>query len=365
MSSRTRAAATLGALALASLQPDLAHAHHPSGVANTGGAGPINTISATTLERDASSVSVMFEATKFAAFSDTQLADFAGRHIHAHSIDAILMPSLSYAYGLTNDLTVSLRLPYVIRTDIRAGEHAHGHGGIISNTAEAFGDADGLGDLTALAQWRILNNPATRTEWAVLFGVKAPTGATDRTGAGELLETEFQPGSGSWDGLIGLAATQRFNGWALDASALYTLGTRGAQDTDLGDRLQYGIAVSWRMLGEAHAAERMHAGVYVPTHGRTDASHDTHVHPAPPRGPSGPALDLVLELNGEWHAHQTIAGVQDANSGGHVLYLAPGLRLSAQSWSGFVSVGVPVVNDLNGVQAEADWRVVTGVSVGF
>jgi hypothetical protein len=40
--------------------------------------------------------------------------------------------------------------------------------------------------------------------------------------------------------------------------------------------------------------------------------------------PKGPALDLVLELNGEWHDHQRIAGVNDPNSGGNVVFLSPG-----------------------------------------
>jgi hypothetical protein len=30
-----------------------------------------------------------------------------------------------------------------------------------------------------------------------------------------------------------------------------------------------------------------------------------------------------------------------------------------------VSLGVPVINDLNGVQAKPDWRVITGASVAF
>jgi len=36
-----------------------------------------------------------------------------------------------------------------------------------------------------------------------------------------------------------------------------------------------------------------------------------------------------------------------------------------ERWSGFVSVGVPILNDLNGVQAEPDWRLLTGVAVNF
>ena len=100
-------------------------------------------------------------------------------------------------------------------------------------------------------------------------------------------------------------------------------------------------------------------------HGGPKAGGHRHAHQEPPPPPPGPKLDLVLELNGEWHAHQTIAGVRDENSGGNVVYLSPGLRLSWDKWSGFASVGIPVVNHVNGVQAEPDWRLLTGVAVNF
>ena len=73
----------------------------------------------------------------------------------------------------------------------------------------------------------------------------------------------------------------------------------------------------------------------------------------------------MLELNGEWHGHQVIDGVKDPNSGGNVVYLSPGVRYSVDKWSAFVSVGFPIVNQVYGVQAEPDWRLLTGVAVSF
>jgi hypothetical protein len=73
----------------------------------------------------------------------------------------------------------------------------------------------------------------------------------------------------------------------------------------------------------------------------------------------------VLELNGEWHAKQVEGGVKDQNSGGNVIYISPGLRLSMDKWSGFVSVGIPVIRDPNGIQAEPDFRIATGISLAF
>jgi hypothetical protein len=358
-----RKTTALAALAALVLVPP-AFAHHPSGVSSTGGAGPIATISASTLEEGGSAAAVFFEMVKIDAFSDAQLKTFAGQHIHVHSLDAILAPTLVYAYGVTNDLTVIARLPFLIRQDIREGHHSHGAGG---NSVDERRDAAGIGDATLLGQYRFFNNKATRTEAALLVGVKAPTGRTDvYDSAGERFEAEFQPGSGSWDGLFGLALTQRSGAWSFDANVLYQLVTKGALETDLGDRFLYNAAVSYRLTsGPAAPAGRMNLGALPEPmyHGGPKGSpKPKHEEPAQPPGPS---VDLVLEINGEWHDHQVEAGVKDPNSGGNVIYLSPGLRVSHGNWSGFASVGLPIVNNLYGIQAEPDWRLLTGVAVSF
>ena len=76
-------------------------------------------------------------------------------------------------------------------------------------------------------------------------------------------------------------------------------------------------------------------------------------------------IDAVLELNGEWQAKQTISGTTDPNSGGNVVFLSPGMRIASNRWSGFVTVGLPIINDLNGLQSEQNYRLFGGVLVGF
>ena len=342
-------------------------AHHPSGATSTGGAGPIGTISATTLDQGQGAAALFFEMVKINAFTDAQLKTFAGQHIHAHSLDAILAPTLVYAYGVTKDFTIIGRVPVIVREDIREGHHSHGPGG---NSVDERGDSAGIGDVTLLGQYRFYNNRSSQTEMAVLLGIKIPTGRSNLTDAlGERFETEFQPGSGSWDGLFGLAYTQRFGAWSFDANILYQLSTTGAQATDMGDRFLYNAAVSYRLFGSNSKAlsGRMNAGAPFAEqpmyHGGPKAHHHHEEPPAP--APRGPALDVVLELNGEWHGHQVIDGVTDANSGGNVLYLSPGVRYSVDKWSAFASVGFPIVNQVYGIQAEPDWRLLTGVAVSF
>jgi hypothetical protein len=340
-------------------------AHHPGGPGNTGGAGPIVTIPATTLEQGHFGVATWYEFSRLGGLNDAQLIQAASKHNHAHSIGTIQSASSAVAYGVTDDWTLALRLPYVLRTNIREGHHEHVHGGGVLNTVDARGDSRGFGDAVLLAQGRFLNNVMTGTQAAFLIGVKAPSGVTSRHDAeGLLFEAEFQPGSGSWDGLFGLAMTQRFGAWSLDGNVLYQLTTTGTQDTNLGSRFLYNAAVSYRVVGatsDAHAAFA-HAGH---EHKRS-AKHDhkkgaAHTHVETPSW----AVDLVLELNGERHEMQKIAGVQDVNSGGTTVLIAPGIRVSYGSVSGFVSVGLPVVNQVNGLQSKTDYRVISGLAASF
>jgi hypothetical protein len=78
------------------------------------------------------------------------------------------------------------------------------------------------------------------------------------------------------------------------------------------------------------------------------------------------AWDVVLELNGEWREKLEIAGDVDGNSGGNVLFLSPGVRLTVSERVALaLSFGIPIATALNGAQVEPDYRIVSGVSVSF
>ena len=314
-------------------------AHHPGGGgANTEGSGPINTIPATTIEQGHAAVAAVYEHTRFGGLTDQQLIDAAAQHIHAHSIKTIQVPSINAAYGVTNDFMISARLPFVLGTDIREGHHSHGPEG---NTVDACGDSSGIGDMTFLGQYRFPQRPFG-LEMAVLFGIQVPTGATnERDNFGNLFEAEFQPGSGSWDPIFGMAFTRRVGPWSFDANWLYQVVTTGTQDTDLGDQFRYNFAVSYRVIG--YSGDPMAALAHDPPEGHRHSRGHTHSHigKAPHvHAPAAPVfgLDLILELNGEIDQKEKVAGVVNANSGGSVLYLSLGIRASYGQFSAFASV---------------------------
>jgi hypothetical protein len=137
-------------------------------------AGPITTISATTLATDQLALGVRGEAIVPDRFEDTELAGFAASGQEGvHSLDRLTSVSIGAAYGITNDLTVSLRLPFIWRNGIRESEIEDGEA-----EAHLHGSSRGLGDLTVMTQYRPITEAAHGVDVALLAGLKMPTGKT-------------------------------------------------------------------------------------------------------------------------------------------------------------------------------------------
>jgi len=311
--------------------------HAALGLGGSAGS-PINTESALTLPAGRWSAGWRSEYINQRRFSDQRLED-----TELHSTDGLWANTLVLAYGVSDDLTLALRLPHVQRFDAREAEHHHhdepGEGGRGAEIAE-LGDPDGLGDTTLFGEYRFFQAADQRTHLALLAGIKAPTGDTGRGGGGARLETELQPGSGSWDSLLGLAATHLGGPLSWDASLLYSFVNPGAQSTDLGDVFGYNLAASYRL-----------GGARPPSPYDLEQAHN---------------WDLVMELNGEWRDREQIHDTDQGDSGGNVVYLSPGVRyLNGGGWSLALSLGVPVVQDLNGTQVEPDYRVISSAHVAF
>jgi hypothetical protein len=296
-------------------------ATHVSVSSVSGQSGPITTVTASTLKKRTVSLEIQSEIINFDTFSDRELVSFAEQDKKIHNINSLLNYSAGIAYGITDDMTLNLSIPYVVRRDIRESEppdEIHEHG-----------DAEGIGDISLRAHRRFVRK--TDMDMTLLAGMKVPTGETTKADDhGERFETEFQPGSGSWDPFLGIAVTKRFGKLSLDGNVLYTLVTEGSQDTDLGDKFNYNIAFA-----------------YGPYSGTT-------------------SVDFIIEGNGIWVAKQDVNGNKDDNSGGNVVYISPGVRISfGNTISAYVSYGYPVLQDMNGDQNEIDYRMVLGINAGF
>jgi hypothetical protein len=339
----------LGASLLALNSPALADHVGPNGVGSGGG---LSVFAPDTLDANHFALGFRMTYTRPERRSDEDLEALAGQHIHAHNTDYNLNASLGVAYGITHHLTVSAELPYMRRDDLREGTHAHS-GGAAVNGVEQLGSVTGMGDMNLLAKYRIGEGEKFRV--ALIGGLKVPTGSTHkRSTEGERLETEHQPGTGSWDPIAGASASATMGALRVTASALYQFSTKGAQRTQLGDRLQGGIALSHRFGPAPHE----HSESANHHHGDELDEHDEeHAHSS---------WDAFGELGGEWEGRQKIDGQVEEASGGKWLYVAPGVRFnSASGWSAAAAIALPVWQETRTSHPDNRFRLTLSLARSF
>lgn len=316
----------------------MALADHGSMGFGIGTASPIVTQTGVTLPTGMWAGGVITQYIDFKSTSDQQLLAAQQSNGDVHSVYTYLQPSLFAAYGVTDDLSLGLRIPYVLRSGVHSPS---GEAGEEGNTINHLGDPSGFGDVSLFGQYRFFHTQDNLNHASFVVGLKTPTGATGvKTTLGDPFELHHQPGSGSWDPSFGLSFTRAMGQFSFDSSVLYTIATQGAQQTNLGDVFDYNIAVSYAFGAPARNA--------------LFASSNN----AP--------WTAVLELNGTRREHQKASGVSDPNSGGNTLYISPGVRYSGgKSWNTALSFGVPIVNDPNGYQTNPDYRIVYRFVVAF
>jgi hypothetical protein len=338
---RLSKAALLGSVALSLSSPALAHHAGPTGIGGNGGG--LAVYGPETLEAGKGAVGLQVTYLRTGQRPDTVLEDLAAQEIHAHDTDYILNAAFGVAYGLTDRLTMTAELPYVRRQGLREGEFSPLSGGEITE----LGDVAGIGDMSLLAKYRLVGG--SESGFALIGGIKFPTGSTHAASAdGERLETEHQPGSGSWDYYLGGAFGTEFGWVSLDASLLYQLSTTGAQSTRLGDRLQAGIALSHSFGPPEH-------------HHDEDEEHgeerDEHRHQS---------WGVFIEAVGEWEGRQRVAGAIERDTGGTALWLTPGVRFnSASGLSLTAAAGIPVWQDIRPAHADNRLRLTLALSKAF
>ncbi len=249
----------------------------------------------------------------------TEAVDPSGTEVRVRTTPVAIV------YGLRARLSLVAVLPFVDKQASFAGGAAE----------QPTGGDGGLGDALFLAKWRFYkrDQPLGTFHVATELGVKAPTGAHDLEGTGgRLLPPELQRGSGSWDPVANLITT-------------YVPAAGRGRWTLTGD-------VGVRLTTEANAVE---VGNWVGYDGMVKY----RVHPV--RHP-GRDTFLLLELNGRWQDRAHVGGRVANNTGGHVMYLSPGIQfLLRRNLILEGGVQVPVMNDLNGTQLAPGTRVLAGV----
>jgi len=192
----------------------------------------------------------------------------------------------------------------------------------------------GLGDVVLMGRYALMQQKSG--DWLNLAfgaGLKLPTGDADGendppfSAAHKYLGPGGQLGTGSWDPKFELGATKFVGRSRFDAHFMYTLPGDGAHDSRKGNQFKYDF-------GYGYALNKY--------------------------------FDLELELNGVDQQRHWYDGSAARSTGGHTVFITPGVHWKITDSSHF-SVGVPLVvyRDLNGYSATPDRNSRYGLGEDF
>lgn len=287
-------------------------------------AGPIITIPANTLDKNTFVLGFGLTFTDSSRFDYTKLNRLNRKNLHAHSMDSGLNLNLNLSYGITDDFTMSMVLPFVARYGLITTD--------LGNTIDD-GNSMGLGDISFLAKYRLLQSQDENTSFAALLGLKIPSGDTNEENEFSFkLSSDDQPGSGSWDPIMGLSFSQIFKErFFFDSNLLYVLSTPGKQNTIVGDRAMFnlGLSTSFDKLSSKNFK-----------------------------------TSIACELNGLWQEKVESYGIKDPNHGGLIISLSPGLKLNYKNKiiNNFY-LSLPIIQELNGEQSGLNIQL--GYNINF
>ncbi len=304
-------------------------------------AGPINTLPGYTLPEGKTSFIFGTSFINNGRISQSGINTLFATDSEAEDSYGTLRFNLAAAHGFTDKFTAMINIPYTLNFDIREYEDGE---------TEHEGNAIGFGDMTLLGQYNVVHLEESGLDASLLAGIKLPTGNADvKTNDNKPFGTAEQPGTGSFDPLLGVAVSKTLGDFNLDASFLYKLSTEGKLNTDIGDVKKYDIALSY------------------PVHHRPKGSPakdfnflERHI----PEHIFGKDIgwDLILEINTISRGAPEVEGVAKENYGNTTVYLSPGLRMIYDNrWILNMNVGFPIIDSRDGIQGGEDLQVFVGL----
>lgn len=188
---------------------------------------------------------------------------------------------------------------------------------------------NGLGDLNLIARYTAYSRdyPSGTFRIAPLAGVKLPTGDDDL----EPITTDsidFQFGGVS-------SITYDFGRNEVDADIIYRVNTE-ADNFEKGDGFVYDLAYEFRVYPWTLPEVGVPNFIY-----------------------------LVAEANGLFSQKSNLNSNTINDSGGHILFLSPGLQFATKRYIPESSIQLPVNQDLNGNQVETDFVLTAGFRVNL
>jgi len=286
-----------------------------------GGLSGQSAFSAQTQKKNQFSLSFLFEYQDWKHFDPVEAHELHEEGRDAHSRRSDSMYNAVIGYGVTDNLTLTLQLPFVIRETRQVEDH------------DFLGQSErsaGQGDLITFGKYRFYDKLFGAT---AIFGVKAPTGRTsEKDKQGERFEPEEQPGTGSTDFMFGMAINKSFGRFTVDGSVLYQLKGTGTQDYEFGDIVR----------------ANLHGAYAIKERGKY------------------PGVQLLAGVNAllAEKDHENAERIRD--SGGTTMFFSPGLSSQlTDRLNSSATIMLPVLQNLGGAHQEVDYTILLSIGYSF
>lgn len=228
-------------------------------------------------------------------------------------LKSMLISSIGAKYGITDKITVSALLPYVFLTT-------------------SLGNDQALGDLILLGTFGLYSKREVNV--ALSAGIELPTGQQKGS---SFDNTTIVVGSGSFDPMLGLSVSKRWNKALLQFNTIGKYTTSGFDKTNFGSLSIQNLALAYQLKGPDAAC--------------TDSLTKNKEF----------RWTVSGGYYGEWLGAINTDGDVDPNSG---YYLGFGTLGTAVSFKGFsipLTFSMPFIQHLNGSQSNAGYRVRLGI----
>jgi hypothetical protein len=235
-------------------------------------------------------------------------------------LKSMFIPSIGLRYGISNKITVSALLPLVfLQTD--------------------NGNDNGVGDLMLLGTMKVFSK--NNFNLALQAGVELPTGV--QKGA-NFDNTTVVVGSGSVDPMAGILFSNQWGKFILRGNALYKQTTSGFEQNYYGSLAVQNLSVAYRLRGQ-----------------NSFCSTDSLVQ--------NPIASISWTVfggyYGEWLDNLKEGDTVDENSGYYLGFATLGTNISYKKWGFPLTVSLPIIQQMNGDQNNAGYRLRLGVIRSF
>ncbi len=259
----------------------------------------------------------MYRGSDEVSFMRPGMGQKPGKKVYEKRLDRY---QLTLRTGIWKDFDVRLIVPYMDKELKRQ-----------SFKASFSDDNAGFGDITLFSRYRIMSQKNKDPfNLAVGLGLEIPTGKTDVKDSSGMTPGYLQPGGGSWNPAVEVGAHKVTGPHWIGSHILYKMtneGELGDRDFERPDVFKYNFSYGYALAG---------------------------------------SFDLQLELNGEVKSKAKLDGKTMPNSGGHCLFITPGIHYKIMKGM-HVGLALPVTvyRDLNGEQPSEDYRVVAKFAMKF